>query len=368
MRGHAKSTVDGIWPVVLAGGSGARLWPLSTAECPKQFHALVGAQSLFQQTVLRRDGWLRGQLVVVCGDAHRALVDEQLAGIEARAGAILVEPVGRNTAPAIALAALHAVADGDDPLLLVLPADHHLANLDGLRAAVEAAAPVAEMGRLVTFGVVPAGPEPGYGYIRCGAPVADGAFAVEAFVEKPDRERARRLIECGDHFWNSGIFLFRASAILAEFERHCRDISASCREAFAEAARQGNVVLVDRDAFSACRSISIDHAVMEKTSRAVVLPLDADWSDVGHWPAVRQTGVPDEAGNVLHGDAVALDSATNFVRASSRSVALIGVSDLVVIETGDAVLVAHKDRAQDIRRLAELYNARQTHVEPTDRD
>ena len=338
-------------PVILSGGAGTRLWPLSRELYPKQLLPLLGPRTMLQDTVLRLASLETAAPVVVCNEEHRFLVAEQLRAIDCQPGAIVLEPAGRNTAPAIALAAHAALAaDEGDGLLLVLPADHVIRDVAAFRAAVEGAAAAARADHLVSFGVVPRSPETGYGYIRRGA-VEGGAFRIAQFVEKPERERAVQFVASGDYYWNSGMFLFRARRYLEELDRYAPDIAAACRAAFAGAVRDLDFTRVDARSFEACRSDSIDYAVMEKTADAVVVPLDAGWSDVGSWSALREASDPDADGNVLRGDVLALDTRGSYVYSEDRLVATIGLVDCVVVETKDAVLVAPNDRVQDVKQL-----------------
>jgi mannose-1-phosphate guanylyltransferase/mannose-6-phosphate isomerase len=338
-------------PVILSGGAGTRLWPLSRELYPKQLLPLLGPRTMLQDTVLRLAGLETAAPVVVCNEEHRFLVAEQLRAIDCQPGAIVLEPAGRNTAPAIALAAHAALAaDAGDGLLLVLPADHVIRDAAAFRAAVEGAAAAARADHLVSFGVVPRSPETGYGYIRRGT-VEGGAFRIAQFVEKPERERAVQFVASGDYYWNSGMFLFRARRYLEELDRYAPDIAAACRAAFAGAVRDLDFTRVDARSFEACRSDSIDYAVMEKTADAVVVPLDAGWSDVGSWSALRAASDPDADGNVLRGDVLALETRGSYVYSEDRLVATIGLVDCVVVETKDAVLVAPNDRVQDVKQL-----------------
>lgn len=346
-------------PVILSGGAGTRLWPLSRELYPKQFLTLVGERTMIQETALRATGLpgLTGP-VVVCNEAHRFLVAEQLrqVGIEPRS--IVLEPVGRNTAPAVAVAALAALAksqaqgDAGEPLLLVLPADHVLADTADFRKAVTEAIPAARAGRLITFGVVPTHPETGYGYIREGA--GSGAVRpVARFVEKPDAARAREFVAGGDYLWNSGMFLLPAKTYLEELGRLDPAMLAACRRSFESAATDLDFVRLDKAAFEACRSDSIDYAVMEKTDRASVVPLAAGWSDVGSWASLQDALPPDASGNVTRGDVMSEDSNDCLLYSTDRLVAAVGLREHVVIETKDAVMVAPKSRVQDVKRLVE---------------
>ena len=338
--------------VLLSGGSGTRLWPLSREAYPKQFLPLAGEDSMLQAT------WLRvapiapsAPPIVIANEEHRFLVAEQLRLVGVSNPAIVLEPVGRNTAPAIAAAALQAMAAGDDPLLLVLPSDHVVRDAEAFRAAVRAASPAAERGALVTFGIVPTAPETGFGYIQAEAGQAapgEGVRKVLRFVEKPDAGTARRYLEEGGYYWNSGMFLFRASRYLDELRKFRPDILEATTRAFEAAKRDGDFVRLDRDAFAACPSDSIDYAVMEKTGDACVLPVDIGWNDVGSWSALWDVSEQDDAGNAHHGDVIAVDSRDSYAYAR-RLVALVGVDNLVVVETDDAVLVARKDRVQQVK-------------------
>jgi mannose-1-phosphate guanylyltransferase/mannose-6-phosphate isomerase len=338
-------------PVILSGGSGTRLWPLSRELYPKQLLPLVGKNTMLQDTALRLEGIDAAAAIVVCNDAHRFLVAEQLHSIKRTAQAIVLEPAGRNTAPAIALAAHVALAtEGADPILLVLPADHVMRDVPAFQKAVAVALDNARGDSLVTFGVVPTGPETGYGYIKRGAAIG-AAFNIERFVEKPDVEQARGLLASGEYYWNSGMFVFRARRYLDELQRLAPDIAAACAEAFAASKNDLDFMRVDAARFAKCRSESIDYAVMEKTASAVVVPLNAGWSDVGSWSALHEASPADGNGNVLKGDVLAEDTQGSYVYSESRLVAAVGLRDYVVVETKDAVLVAPKSRVQDVKQL-----------------
>ncbi|WP_372720953.1 mannose-1-phosphate guanylyltransferase/mannose-6-phosphate isomerase [Immundisolibacter sp.] len=349
-----------IIPVILSGGAGTRLWPLSRELYPKQFLPLTGERSLLQQTIVRVHGLANvAPPLVVCNEEHRFLVAEQLREIGVTGAQILLEPVGRNTAPAVALAALRLQSAGDDPLLLVLPSDHVIVDTAAFRAAVTAGSAAAAGGALVTFGVLPTRPETGYGYIRAGDPVdAKGpARRVQAFVEKPDAARAAAYVASGDYLWNGGMFLFSASAYLAELERHAPAILAACRAACDGISADLDFVRVRREPFLDAPSDSIDYAVMEHTDRAVVVPLDAGWSDVGSWDALLEVQAADARGNVISGDVLAQDVDDSLIRAESRLVAALGIKNHIIVETADAVLVADRSRAQDVKRLVERLKA-----------
>ena len=350
--------MDKIQAVIMAGGSGSRLWPVSRSMYPKQLLPLMSERTMLQETIARLDGLdaLAEQCIVVCSEAHRFLVAEQLAGATPEPR-LLLEPSGRNTAPAIALAALYAVAQSSEPpVLFVLSADHDIRDTQALHAAAGAALPAAQDGALVTFGIVPTSPHTGYGYIEVDA---DGPNPVDirSFVEKPDATTAQGYLDGGRHFWNSGMFMFRADRYLEELEAHAPDILAACRSAMDAAATDPDFVRPGADEFLACRADSVDYAVMEKTRHAKMVPLDAGWSDVGSWEALYALSNGDEDGNVASGDTLLYGSRNNLVSSESRLVAAVGVDDLVVVETRDAVLVADRKRTQDVKQLVDALKA-----------
>ncbi|TVR57289.1 MAG: mannose-1-phosphate guanylyltransferase/mannose-6-phosphate isomerase [Candidatus Competibacteraceae bacterium] len=350
-----------IVPVILSGGSGTRLWPLSREAYPKQFLPLVDQNTMLQNTALRIVGLADATApLVVCNEEHRFMVAEQLRAIGIQPAAVILEPVGRNTAPAVAVAALHAQREDVDPLLLILPADHVIADVGGFRAAIQRVAPHAAAGRLITFGIVPTAPEIGYGYIKAGAALDDsGVSAVERFVEKPDPATAQRYLDSADYFWNSGMFMFRASTFLAELERFAPAMLAACQQALTAGRSDTDFLWLDRTTFTACPKDSIDYAVMEKTDRAVVMPLTVGWNDVGSWSALWEVGERDADGNITRGDVIGVDTRDSYVDATSRLVATVGVEHLVVVETPDAVLVATKDRVQEVKMIVDQLKARQ---------
>ncbi|MFT3755151.1 MAG: mannose-1-phosphate guanylyltransferase/mannose-6-phosphate isomerase [Pseudoxanthomonas sp.] len=335
-------------PVLLSGGSGTRLWPLSREAYPKQFLPLAGEDTMVQATWKRVAPIADAAPIVVANEEHRFLVAEQLRQIGAPTPMILLEPIGRNTAPAIAAAALQAIAGGEDPLLLVLPSDHVVRDEAGFRKAVQAASPAAESGALVTFGIVPDAPETGFGYIQAAGD--EGIRKVLRFVEKPDAATAQSYLDAGGYYWNSGMFLFRASRYLEELRKFRADIFDAAKSAFDAAKRDGDFVRLDKAAFSASPSDSIDYAVMEKTDGAMVLPIDIGWNDVGSWSALWEVSEQDTNGNACHGDVIAVDSHGSYAYAQ-RLVALVGVENLVVVETDDAVLVAAKDKVQEVKQV-----------------
>jgi mannose-1-phosphate guanylyltransferase/mannose-6-phosphate isomerase len=341
-------------PVVLSGGSGTRLWPLSRELYPKQLLPLVGKGTMLQETLARiTDVEGVGAPIVVCNESHRFLVAEQLHQLSETMGPILLEPVGRNTAPAVAMAALAALGqaqDAPDPVLLILPADHVIRDVKAFRAAVSLGREAAQRGKLVTFGVVARTPETGYGYIRRSEGKGP-AYAVEQFVEKPDLATAKEYVASGHYYWNSGMFMFRAKTFLDELRALAPEMYEACVQAFKAAARDLDFVRLPAKEFGAIASDSIDYAVMEKTKHAVVVPLDAGWSDVGSWSALHEAIPGDANGNVQLGDVLSSDTQGCYLHATSRLIATVGLKDHVVVETKDAVLVAPRDRVQDVKAL-----------------
>ena len=353
-------------PVVLSGGSGSRLWPLSRENQPKQFLSLIGDRSLFQETVLRACALPgTGAPVTVCADGHRFMVGEQLQGIGVASGGILLEPMARNTAPAIALAAEHLLARDPEAVMLVLPADHLIEDESAFRAAVGRAAALAEQDWLVTFGIQPDYPETGYGYIARGEALGDGGYRVARFVEKPALATAQAYLAEGTYAWNSGMFLFRAARYLEELARWAPAIRTAAGEAYARARTDLDFIRVEADAFAASPSDSIDYAVMEKTERAAVVPVSCGWSDIGSWSSLWSVAQRDDDGNRYEGDVISLDTRDSLVRASERRlIATIGVEDLVIVDTPDATLVARKDRVQDVKTIVDKLKraGRQEHL------
>ncbi|HUV22439.1 MAG TPA: mannose-1-phosphate guanylyltransferase/mannose-6-phosphate isomerase [Gammaproteobacteria bacterium] len=339
-------------PIILSGGSGTRLWPLSRKMYPKQFLSLLHDETMLQKTLSRLDGVDHGSPIIVCNDEHRFIVAEQARQIGLENLSIILEPFGRNTAPAIAVAALQALTQAEDPLLLVLSADHEITDEAAFCASVKQAQPLAEAGKLITFGIVPTQAATGYGYIRRGAAVGQG-FDVDEFVEKPDQATANSYLASGDYYWNSGMFMFRAQRYLAELEKFNPEMVANCRKASANMAEDIGFLRLDSDAFGACESDSIDYALMEKTALACVIPMDAGWSDIGSWSSLWEQGKKDGEGNSTHGDVIMTDTEGSFVHAESRLVTTVGVRDLVIVETQDAVLVADKSQAQEVKRIVE---------------
>jgi mannose-1-phosphate guanylyltransferase/mannose-1-phosphate guanylyltransferase/mannose-6-phosphate isomerase len=338
-------------PVILSGGSGTRLWPLSRSQYPKQFLPLVSDYTMVQETILRLQGVEKLQPpLAVCNEDHRFMMAEQLREVNIQPSAIILEPIGRNTAPAVALAALSA--DPDD-ILLILPADHVIANVSAFQSAVHKANKLAEQGYLVTFGIVPDEPETGYGYIKTGDRVDSGSHKVAAFVEKPNIQTAQEYVKSGDFFWNSGMFAFKAGQFLQELNKFQPEILDACKNALKNKMQDTDFIRLDKKAFSQCPSDSIDYAVMEKTDRAVVIPLDAEWNDVGSWSALWDVTDKDEQGNAVSGDVIALNTSNSFLHASNKLITTIGVDNLIVIETDDAVMIANKDHVQDVKKIVD---------------
>lgn len=342
-----------IHPVILSGGSGSRLWPLSREHYPKQLLPLASEQTLLQETACRLDRLEEvGEAVYVCNEEHRFLVAEQIAEVGKTPATIILEPEGRNTAPALTLAALFLAGEDPESMMVVMPADHVIRDGQAFVEAVEQGCPQAAEGELVTFGIVPDAAETGYGYIKRDGEVAGGtAWKVARFVEKPDQDTAERYLAEGDYFWNSGIFLMRTDQWLQEIGEHRPDILEACRAAMQQGTRDSDFYRVKREAFLGCPGDSIDYAVMEKTQHAVVVPFSAGWSDVGAWSALWNVCPHDEAGNVVQGDVLVKDTRNAVLVAESRCLATVGLDDVIVVETADAVLVASKDRAQDVKHI-----------------
>ncbi|MGY6277875.1 mannose-1-phosphate guanylyltransferase/mannose-6-phosphate isomerase [Methylomonas sp. MgM2] len=343
-------------PVILSGGSGTRLWPLSRGQYPKQFLPLVSGRTMIQETVLRLNGVPDLQPpIAVCNEDHRFMMAEQLWEIGVKPSAIILEPVGKNTAPAVAMAALSA--SSEDDVLLILPADHVIDDTAAFHAAISKAECLAQQDFLVTFGVVASAPETGYGYIKASDTATGDGFKVAAFVEKPDADTAQAYLESGDYFWNSGMFAFKAGCFLRELEKFNPEMLLSCRQALAAANTDLDFTRLDKAIFSACPSDSIDYAVMEKTDKAAVIPLDAGWNDVGSWSALWDVTKKDEVGNAIKGDVLVIDTVNSYIHSSSKLVAVVGVADLVIVDTDDAVMVASKDRVQDVKAVVDQLKA-----------
>lgn len=350
-----------IIPIILSGGSGTRLWPVSTNSAPKQFQPLTGKGSMFLQTLDRAIDRSRfAAPMIVCGPAHVAHVEADLLAAGVADARIVVEPAARNTAPAIALAAWAALAEDPDATILVMPADHVMTDVPAFLSAIEAAMPAVEAGALATFGIAPSHPETGYGYIAAGAPLAatPGIYEVWRFVEKPPREKAEAMLAEGGHYWNAGIFLMRSDRFLAELERQQPAIAASCSTAMAKARQDGARIHPESDAFLSSPSDSIDYAVMEGAKQVVVASVDPGWSDVGGWAALHELGIKDDSGNVCLGDVVAIGSTGNYLRArEGKRIAVVGISDLIVVTHGDDILIIPRDRAQEVKAIVDYLAA-----------
>lgn len=343
-------------PVILAGGSGTRLWPLSRSLFPKQFLALNNTNTLLQETLSRLEG-LDGVVapLIICNEHHRFIVAEQLRQSNIVGADILLEPCGRNTAPAIAAAALHAMRDGADPLLLVLAADHVILDTATFHKALALAVTTASEGSLVTFGIQPRSPEIGYGYIHARKAARQPAWAIDCFVEKPDLQTAQRYLDSGEYFWNSGMFMFRASVYLGELEKFAPEILRNCRNAHASAVKDLDFVRLDATAFALAPEDSVDYAVMEKTDKAMMIPLDAGWSDIGSWTALWEIADKDADGNVIRGDVIGLGNTDCYISSTdNRLVAAVGLKDMIVVDTSDAVLVAQKDQVHQVKALVDI--------------
>lgn len=345
-----------IIPVVMSGGSGTRLWPLSRKHKPKQFLSLFGDDSMFQQTLIRLQGLATASPIVVCNEHHRFMVAEQLQEIGIGAPSILLEPMGRNTAPAIASAAFQAQNLDTDPILLVLAADHVIADNKAFHKAISEAQEQAASGKLVTFGIVPSSAHTGYGYIQ--ADKKNCIASVKQFVEKPDIATAEQYLAAGNYYWNSGMFMFKASVFIDELTKYAPEIVKQCQAAVNDSQRDLDFVRLEKKAFEACPSDSIDYALMEKTDKAVVVPLDAGWNDVGSWSSLWECSEQDENNNVIKGDVELLNVENSYVHSETRLISALGVKDLVIVETADAVMVASKEQAQNIKDIVAVLKAK----------
>lgn len=342
-------------PVILAGGNGSRLWPYSRQSFPKQFLALDGQDkgTMFQRTIERLQGLEHSPAVIVSSESHRFIVAEQLRVSNIQSARIILEPLARNTAPAIALAALEATADGRDPILLVLAADHHIDDESAFRDAVSVAQLHAEAGKLVTFGIKPTHPETGFGYIQCGDAIENGGFSIAGFKEKPSLELAEQYLSSGVYLWNSGMFMFRASIFLSELQLYRPDILSACHLALEQAEPDRHFLHIRSEDFSLCADESVDYAVMEHTTKGLVVPLDVGWNDLGSWAAIWDVGPQDASNNRLEGDVIAIDTNNCLVQSHHRLVATVGLDDLIVVETKDAVLVANKKDSQQVKAVVQ---------------
>ena len=337
-------------PVILSGGSGTRLWPYSRSLYPKQFLPLTDKNTMLQNTFMRLKNSIADQSpMIVCNESHRFMVAEQMRDLGQKTSAILLEPVARNTAPAVALAALEAMKNGADPVLLILPADHVIQNTQAFHEALIQAKACAEQGQLVTFGIVPTQAETGYGYIK--AEVHGESHKVLEFIEKPNKETAETYLQSGQYYWNSGMFALKASVYLAELEKFAPTMLAACTQSINKAARDLDFTRLDKESFDSCPENSIDYAVMEKTEQAVLIPLDAEWSDVGSWSALWEIADKDSDGNAVKGDVITINSQNNFIQNDKKLIAVIGAKNLIIVETDDAILVAEQSQVQDVKAI-----------------
>jgi len=343
-----------IVPVILSGGSGTRLWPLSRKQCPKPYLPLVNHNTMLQETVLRLEGIDNLESpVIVCNVDHRFLVAEQCQQIGIENPVILLEPVGRNTAPAIAAAALHTLKSMDNAILLVLSADHVIQDIPAFHQAINIASQQAQKDKLVTFGVVPVEANTDYGYIKSSKNDDNGAYLAEEFVEKPDFKTAQAYLEQGNYFWNSGMFMFRADKLISELTTYSHNIVESANRSIDNAEEDLDFIRLNKLAFESSPSDSIDYALMEKSNKVAVVPLDAGWSDIGSWPALYDIGIKDVDGNVVHGDVITQNTSDTYINANHHMVAAIGVENLIIVDTPDATLVASKDKAQEVKAIVE---------------
>jgi len=343
-----------ITPVILSGGSGTRLWPLSRKQYPKQYLPLAGDNTMLQETILRLNGLDNiADPIIICNADHRFLVAEQCQQIDITNPVILLEPVGRNTAPAIAAAALQSLKEIDDAVLLVLSADHVIQNVEAFHQAINIASNQAQEGKLATFGIVPTDANTGYGYIKSSKDNIDGAYEVEEFVEKPDLKTAQTYLEQGNYLWNSGMFVFKAATLIDELTTHSPEIVTSVNDAVNNAVQDLDFIRLDKQAFESSPSDSIDYALMEKSNNVVVVPLDAQWNDIGSWSALHDIGIKDSNGNVIQGDVVTEETTNTYIHANHHMVATIGVRDLVIVDTPNATLIATKDKVQEVKKIVE---------------
>lgn len=354
-----------IIPVILAGGSGTRLWPLSRELYPKQLLSLVNENTMLQNTIHRLDGLqTKGSPIVICNEDHRFMVAEQIRQTGVHNPSIILEPAGKNTAPAVAVAAIYAFNSDPDAILMVMPADHHIEGKDVFTSVVNSAAKIATQNVMITFGIVPESPETGYGYIKAGEKLQESdtkAFKIECFVEKPDLQTAKSYVESGEYFWNSGMFMFKASTYIEELSKFAPEMVKKCEMSVKAGKSDLDFFRLDPESFKSCPSDSIDYAVMEKTDKGVMIPLSAGWNDIGSWQSLWITGQKDEDGNVLNGDTLLHDVKNSFIHASERMVAAIGLENHIIVETSDAVLVSPMNRSQDIKHIvSKLKNSKRS--------
>ena len=344
-----------IIPIILSGGAGTRLWPLSWGDHPKQFLPLISDKTMIQETLLRLDGLETGNPIISCGESHRFLVAQQIGEITNKKPVILLEPMAKNTAPAIAAACCAAMKQDKDAVVVVLPSDHVIADVKAFQNAVKVAALNAEKGALVTFGIVPTFPATGYGYVKAAGVETDGEYTLEKFVEKPCLEKAQEYLASGEYAWNSGMFVFKASSFLEELKTHNPEMAALSIEAFEKASVETDFIRLDKDSFGKIKGDSIDYAVMEKTTKGKVVKLNAGWDDVGSWSALYDISKKDGNMNVIKGDdVIVLDTTSSYIRGGKRTIATIGLDDVVIVDSDDALLVAAKGKNQDVKKVAEI--------------
>ena len=349
-----KLKLINIIPVILSGGSGTRLWPLSRKQYPKQYLPLVSDKTMLQETILRLDGLDNlADPIIVCNADHRFLVAEQLQQINIKNPTILLEPIGRNTAPAVAAAAFQSIKQVDNALLLVLSADHVIQDTDAFHRAINIAAKQAQAGKLATFGIVPTDANTGYGYIKLSTDNVDGAYKVEEFVEKPDLQTAQSYLKQGSYLWNSGMFMFQAKTLINELTIHSPEIVKSVNSSVDGATQDLDFIRLEKQAFESSPSDSIDYALMERSSNVVVVPLNARWNDIGSWAALHDISVKDHNGNAIQGDVFTEETTNSYIHANHHIVATIGVQDLIIVDTPNATLIAHKDKSQEVKNIVE---------------
>ena len=349
-----------IIPIILSGGAGTRLWPLSWGDHPKQFLPLVSEHTMIQETLLRLKGLETGNPIISCGESHRFMVAQQIGEITDKKPVILLEPMAKNTAPAIAAACCAAMKQDKDAVVVILPSDHVIADVKAFQNAVMTAAKHAEKGSLVTFGIVPTFPSTGYGYVKAAGEETDGAYTLEKFVEKPCLEKAQEYLASGEYAWNSGMFVFKASVFLDELKAHNPEMAVLSIEAFEKARVETDFIRLDNEAFGKIKGDSIDYAVMEKTSKGKVVKLNAGWDDVGSWSALYDISKKDSSMNVIRGsDVIALDTTSSYIRGGKRTIATIGLDNVVIVDSEDALLVAAKGKIQDVKKVAEEIKKRQ---------
>lgn len=347
-----------IIPIILSGGAGTRLWPLSWGDHPKQFLSLISEKTMIQETLLRLDGLETGSPIISCGEVHRFLVAQQIGEVSSKKPTILLEPMAKNTAPAIAAACCAAMDQDKDAVVVVLPSDHVIKDVEVFQNAIKTAAELAEKDSLVTFGIVPTFPATGYGYVKGGEHVAHHVYSLESFVEKPCLEKAQEYLASGEYSWNSGMFVFKASTFLDELKKHNPEMASLSIKAYENAQVDADFIRLDKEAFGQIKGDSIDYAVMEKTTKGMIVKLNAGWDDVGSWSALYDISKKDGNLNVIKGDVIALDTTSSYIRGGKRTIATIGLDNIVVVDSDDSILIAAKGKIQDVKKIAEQIKAR----------